>query len=159
MDNSLLGPRISKLAYDPTRLITLMARYFNAGEADLIVDLFAAKFPVFTETGLSLMGTRSDIRVTVERLMAAARENGVAKIEHRIISTEPSSEGKSSTVRVAWRYLGPNGHLISDGDVKYYCGKDADGIVRILMIEYIKTAFPDAVSEKRHPSKPHPSIN
>ena len=147
------------MAYDPTRLITLMARYFNAGDADLIVDLFAAKFPVFTETGLSLMGTRSDIRVTLERLMAAARAGGVERLEHRILSTEPSSKGDSSIVRVAWRYLSPGGQLISDGDVKYYCGKDSDGIVRILMIEYIKTAFPDAVSEQRDPSEPQPRIN
>ena len=136
-----------------------MARYFNAGDADLIVDLFAAKFPVFTETGLLLMGTRSDIRVTIERLMAAARANGVDKLEHRIVSSEPSSNGDSSTIRVAWRYLSLGGQLISDGDVKYYCGKDSDGIVRILMIEYIKTAFPDAVSETRKPSKPQPPIN
>ena len=136
-----------------------MARYFNAGDADLIVDLFAAKFPVFTETGLSLMATRSDIRATIERLIAAARANGVEKLEHRIISTEPSSTGDSSIVRVAWRYLSPSGQAISDGDVKYYCGKGSDGIVRILMIEYIKTAFPDAVSEKRNPSKRPKPIN
>ena len=135
------------MAYDATDIIKLVNRYFNAGDADLIVDLFASRFPVFTDAGVSLMSKRADTRVSVERLMAAAKRHGTVRLEHRILSVEPSPRGESSIVRVEWTYLGANGQPVATGDVKYYCGKDTDGIIRILMIEYLKTACPEAISE------------
>ena len=137
----------SALAYDTKGIINLVTRYFHSGDSDLLVGLFADRFPVFTETRVSLTATRADTKVKVEPLIAAARQRGMICLESRIISVEPSPKGDSSIVRVEWNYIGTNDQPAATGDVKYYCGKDSVGVVRILMIEYMKTPCPNALSE------------
>ena len=124
-----------------------MARLFEEGQVSGLLEVFNERIPVYSDTGLTLRSTLRDTEVSIRRLMAAAHRKGATRLRHRIVSTRPSKGGGSTVVRIEWLYCDARDECVETGDVNYYCGPDRDGALRILMIEYIKVAFPDAISE------------
>jgi hypothetical protein len=128
-------------------LIRQMNRLYNAGRLDALVELFAPLLPVYTDKGINLQATHAETKVSLTNLRETALSRGVVHLEHKIISVDSSPKGISKTVFVEWHYLGADGAPVTTGEVKYYCGRDTYGIARILMVEYVTPAFPEAYAD------------
>jgi hypothetical protein len=128
-------------------LIRHMNRLYNAGQLDALVELFTPLLPVYTDNGISLKATHSDTKASLINLRQTAQSRGVVHLKHNILSVETSPKGTSKTVFVEWHYLGADGLPVTRGEVKYYCGRDSYGIARVLMVEYVTPAFPEAYAD------------
>lgn len=128
-------------------LIRQMNRLYNAGRLDALVELFTPLLPVYTDNGISLRATHADTKASLINLIETAKSRGVVHLEHKVLSVDSSPKGTSKTVFVQWHYLGADGTPVTTGEVKYYCGRDSYGIARILMVEYVTPAFPEAYAD------------
>lgn len=133
-----------------TRIETFFDRLcqlFNEGRTDEIVDLYTSTLPVYSENGLTLYSQRTDTEVFVRRLTYAMRSAGTKRLGYRLIATIPSADGKTSMCHIEWLYIDANGKTINTGEVKYLCGPDRDETFKILMVDYIRSAFPEALAK------------
>lgn len=126
--------------------IAHMERLFNEARVDELVEVFSERVPVYSEDGITLHATREDTEISIRRLIYAARAGGATDLAHRIRSVKPSRQG-GTVAHVTWFYRDRDGTNVATGEVRYFCGPDPDGVFRVQMIDYVKSAFPDALSK------------
>lgn len=124
-----------------------LQQLFEEQNTAAILDMFSEPLPIYSESGITLLSRRADTTTSIERLTSAARASGVTQIKRRILSVQTTRGKRGSMCHVEWYYLGARGDIITTTEVKYYCGPDKDGTTRILMMEYLRAAFPEALSE------------
>ena len=124
-----------------------MQRLLNEERVEELAGLFTEKLPVYSQHGTTLYLSRADTEVSIRRLLFAARAAGTKALEHRILSMRPAGEGSATAIHIEWHYLDGHGDVVATGEMRYFCGPDADGAFRVLMIDYVRAAFPDALTK------------
>ena len=127
-----------------------MQDVFEAQDVEGMLELFTSPLPVYSDSGITLLSSREDTELALRCLIFEARAAGVRHQRRRVLGVKPSSMGQGTMYHVEWLFLGANGSVIATSEVKYYCGQEEDGTLRVFMVEYISAAFPEILADMPH---------
>lgn len=120
---------------------------FDAGDVQSIVDKFEPPLPVFSEGSLVIQADRKDTETSIRNLMQAVKTAGATTLVPNSITVRPSRKLCANIAQVEWHYVGPGGKVISKSEINYYCGANAKGEMKIVMVEYIRVGVPQAIRD------------
>jgi hypothetical protein len=133
-------------------LCASLARAFKEGQLDRLSSHYLYPLAIYSPIGLWLEANPQETAEMIFRRRGAALRAGMADV--RVTVGEPV-EGVTGrlAVDVAWDFLNAAGQLIDRSELRYYCRREADGQLRVEMIEFSRLAFAEAGREKDPPPR------
>jgi hypothetical protein len=124
------------------KLLQSMASNFQNGDIDKVAACFAEPLAIFADGEVVLEATASYVPELIFRMRAEAVSRGMARVKIQIRELDDDVNGRRPVV-VDWVFLSASGTEVGRSSVRYYCAPQADGMLRIEMVEYLEIAFPN----------------
>jgi hypothetical protein len=135
-------------------LCASLARAFREGQLDRLSSHYLYPLAIYSPVGLWLEANPQETAEMIFRRRAAALRAGMADVRVTVGETTEGVTGRLA-VDVAWDFLNAAGQVIDRSELRYYCRRDADGQLRVEMIEFSRLAFAEAGREKDPPPRPN----
>jgi hypothetical protein len=120
-----------------------LARAFKEGRLDVLSSHYVYPLAIYSPIGLWLEANPQETAEVIFRRRAAALKAGMADVRLTVGDTTEEGAGRLR-VDVAWEFLNAAGQAFDKSELRYFCRRDADGQLRVEMIEFSRLAFAEA---------------
>jgi hypothetical protein len=118
---------------------------FWEGRLERLSDHYTYPLAVYLPDGVRIEMTPD---VTAEAILVrrkAALRAGMRTVRLEIAEVTESPQGRV-VVGLSWDFLDAQGRRLDRSEMRYYCRRWPDGVVRVEMIEFTKLGFADTLS-------------
>ena len=134
------------MADTPSELVQALGVAFSTLDWATVATLFLPPVALYHEENLVLTITLDQTLDLLAANRERLRKRGVARVVPQINAQEVTALG-STRIWLTWSNLSETGVVMGNSPAVLYCTRDADGALKVQVLEFLDYAFPELLAQ------------